>query len=235
MRSSIGDNAMSNREQEDLLAKIKILYDEFPDFRNIRSMINVMYHAVEYAPKNGSQLIDEQSLDEMLTTVYPGLRLRDSIMAVPLSEYMKIARESKDVEKIKSSVELAINALLNFANVSGKPAYTAPLQKNGNFIDVTYDDFVGKKTAVEISINEGNCPEFERPVNRLSSEHVADNLTIFSNNENIENSQRTCASVTIDRHKLVDLIYFNKVFKDNQMQEDDIERALALGRSIKLY
>jgi hypothetical protein len=31
------------------------------------------------------------------------------------------------------------------------------------------------------------------------------------------------------------LIYFNKVFKDNQMQEDDIERALALGRSIKLY
>ena len=83
MRSGIGDNAMSNREQEDLLAKIKILYDEFPDFRNIRSMINVMYHAVEYAAKNGSQLIDEQSLDEMLTTVYPGLRLRDSIMAVP--------------------------------------------------------------------------------------------------------------------------------------------------------
>ena len=116
-----------------------------------------------------------------------------------------------------------------------EPAYTAPLQKNGNFIDVTYDDFVGKKTAVEISINEGNRPEFERPVNRLSSEHVADNLTIFSNNENIENRQRTCASVTIDRHKLVDLIYFNKVFKDNQMQEDDIERALALGRSIKLY
>ena len=112
---------------------------------------------------------------------------------------------------------------------------TAPLQKNGNFIDVTYDDFVGKKTAVEISINEGNRPEFEGPVNRLSSEYVADNLTIFSNNENIENRQRTCASVTIDRHKLVDLIYFNKVFKDNQMQEDDIERALALGRSIKLY
>ena len=121
MRSGLGDKAMGNREQEDLLAKIKILYDEFPDFRNIRSMINVMYHAVEYAAKNGSQLIHEQSLDEMLTTVYPGLRLRDSIMAVPLSEFMKIARESKDVEKIKSSVELAINALLNFANVSGRP------------------------------------------------------------------------------------------------------------------
>jgi hypothetical protein len=235
MRSGLGDKAMGNREQEDLLAKIKILYDEFPDFRNIRSMINVMYHAVEYAAKNGSQLIDEQSLDEMLTTVYPGLRLRDSIMGVPLSEFMKIARESKDVEKIKSSVELAINALLNCANVSRRAVNTAPLQKNGNFIDVTYDDFVGKKTAVEISINEGNRPEFEGQVNRLSSEYVADNLTIFSNNENIENRQRTCASVTIDRHKLVDLIYFNKVFKDNQMQEDDIERALALGRSIKLY
>jgi hypothetical protein len=235
MNSGIGDKAMNNREQEDLLAKIKILYDEFPDFRNIRSMINVMYHAVEYAAKNGSQLIDEQSLDEMLTTVYPGLRLRDSIMAVPLSEFMKIARESKDVEKIKSSVELAINALLNCANDSGRAVNTAPLQKNGNFIDVTYDDFVGKKTAVEISINEENCPEFERPVNRLSSDHVADNLPIFTNKENIENRQRTYASVTIDRHKLVDLIYFNKMYSDNQMHEDDMERALALGRSIKLY
>jgi hypothetical protein len=234
MNSGIGVKAMNNREQEDLLAKIKILYDEFPDFRNIRSMINVMYHAVEYAAKNGSQLIDEQSLDEMLTTVYPGLRLRDSIMAVPLSEFMKIARESKDVEKIKSSVELAINALLNCANDSGRAVNTAPLQKNGNFIDVTYDDFVGKKTAVEISINEESCPEFERPVDRLSSDHVADNLTIFSN-KNIENRQRTYASVTIDRHKLVDLIYFNKMYKDNQMHEDDMERALALGRSIKLY
>jgi hypothetical protein len=124
---------------------------------------------------------------------------------------------------------------LNCANVSGRAVYAAPLKKNGNFIDVTYDDFVGKKTAVEISINERNHPEFERPENQLSSEHVADNLAIFSNNKNIENRQRTCASVTIDRHKLVDLIYFNKVFKDNQMQEDDIERALALGRSIKLY
>lgn len=235
MKSGLGDKAMSNMEQEDLLAKIKILYDEFPDFRNIRSMINVMYHAVEYAAKNGSQLIDEQSLDEMLTTVYPGLRLRDSIMAVPVSEFMKIARESENVERIRSSVELAINALLNCANDSGRAVDTALLQKNGNFIDVTYDDFVGKKTAVEISIGEENRPEFERPANRPSSEHAADNLTIFSNNENIENRQRNSACVTIDRHKLVDLIYFNKKYKNNQMEEDDIERALALGRSIKLY
>ena len=33
-------------EQADIRKKVKILYEEFPEFRNIRSMINVMYHAI---------------------------------------------------------------------------------------------------------------------------------------------------------------------------------------------
>ena len=58
--------------------------------------------------------------------------------------------------------------------------------------------------------------------------------TTFSNNKSIENLQHN-ACVRIDRHKLVDLIYFSNKYYDNKVKQDDIEKALVLGKSIKLY
>ena len=37
----------SKEDEKDLTSKIKVIYDEFPDFRNVRSMINIFYHATE--------------------------------------------------------------------------------------------------------------------------------------------------------------------------------------------
>ena len=218
------DKAMTDLERDDLLAKIRILYDEFPDFRNIRSMINVMYHAVEAAAKSGSQTIDERILDHTIAAVYPGLRLRESIMDVPVSEFMKIAQESKDNEMIKSRVEVAIKALLDCASNSRRVSRSSLLQKNGSFVEVIYDDFVGKRTAVEVSIDWGNVAFLENPNINVFNNAVRNN----ANNRNIKNV------LTIDRHKLVDLIYFSNKYRNNQIKQDDIERALALGESIRL-
>ena len=66
-------------EQADIRKKVKILYEEFPEFRNIRSMINVMYHSVERASRNGSRTIDEHTLDQTITFIYPGLKLRETL------------------------------------------------------------------------------------------------------------------------------------------------------------
>ena len=38
-------------DETDLSAKIKVIYDEFPDFRNVRSMTNILYNATENAAK----------------------------------------------------------------------------------------------------------------------------------------------------------------------------------------
>jgi hypothetical protein len=225
------DKAMTDLERDDLLAKIKILYDEFPDFRNIRSMINVMYHAVEAAAKSGSQTIDEQILDHTMAAVYPGLRLRESIMDVPVSEFMKIAQESKNNEMIKSRVEVAIKALLDCASNSRGVSRSSLLQKNGSFVEVIYDDFVGKRTAVEVSIDGGNVAFLENTPNiNVFNNAVRNN----PNNRNIKNVQHDSSCITIDRHKLVDLIYFSNKYRNNQIKQDDIERALALGESIRL-
>ena len=231
MNSGQKDKVMADSERDDLLAKIKILYDEFPDFRNIRSMINVMYHAVEAAAKSGSQTIDEQILDQTIAAVYPGLRLRESIMDVPVSEFMKIAQESKNNEMIKSRVEVAIKALLDCASNSRGISRSSLLQKNGSFIEVIYDDFVGKKTAVEVSIDGGNVAFLESTPNiSVFNNAVRDN----ANNRSIKNVQHDSSYVTIDRHKLVDLIYFSNKYRNNQIKQDDIERALALGESIRI-
>ena len=176
---------MTFSERDDLLSKIKILYDEFPDFRNIRSMINVMYHAIEYSEKSSSRTIDEQILDQTIATVYPGLRLRENIMDVPVSEFMKIAQESKNKEMIKNRVGQAIKALFDCASDNGKVIIRSFLQDNGSSIDVTYDDFGGKRTVVEVSIEGGNATSFEGKPNIYISKNGMEDRTTFSNNKSI--------------------------------------------------
>ena len=40
--------------------------------------------------------------------------------------------------------------------------------------------------------------------------------------------------VNMDNTKIVDLIYFNKKYKMQEILDDDLERAITLARSIKL-
>ena len=227
------NSPLSISERDDLLAKIKILYDEFPDFRNIRSMINVMYHAIEYSEKCSSGMIDEQILDQTIATVYPGLRLRDNIMDVSVSEFMKIASESKNNEVIKNRVGEAVNALINCASNNGKVVGTSFSQDSGKSIDVSFVDFSGKKTDVEVSIDRSDVTSFETKPGTDIKVAVARSAT-FSNDTSMENVQQS-SYVTIDRHKLVDLLYFGNKYYGNQIGQDDIEKAMVLGKSIKLY
>jgi len=227
------NSPLSISERDDLLSKIKILYDEFPDFRNIRSMINVMYHAIEYSEKCSSGMIDEQILDQTIATVYPGLRLRDNIMDVSVSEFMKIASESKNNEVIKNRVGEAVNALINCASNNGKVVGTSFSQDSGKSIDVSFVDFSGKKTDVEVSIDRSDVTSFETKPGTDIKVAVARSAT-FSNDTSMENVQQS-SYVTIDRHKLVDLLYFSNKYYGNQIGQDDIEKAMVLGKSIKLY
>jgi hypothetical protein len=229
------NNAADDSEQADLLRKIKILYDEFPDFRNIRSMVNVMYHAVEHAAENGSQTIDEKTLDQTIASIYPGLKLRENLMPVPISEFIKIAEESMSIEKIKSRVELAIRALLSCASDNGRATKAAILRKNGSRIDLAYDDFVGGKTGLECSIGEGNAGCVGIPVVHAPRDNRPKGSDKQGSNSSNENQEQSTTCVEIDRHKLVDLIYFSDKYNNNQVGKDDLERALALGESLNLY
>jgi hypothetical protein len=227
------NSPLSISERDDLLSKIKILYDEFPDFRNVRSMINVMYHAIEYSEKYSSAIIDEQILDQTIAAVYPGLRLRDNIMDVPVSEFMKIASESKNSEVIKNRVGQAVNALINCASDNGTVVRTPFSQDSGKSVEVTFVDFSGKRTDVEVAIDRNDVTSSETKPDTDIKVAVEDRAT-FSNETSMEDIQQG-SYVTIDRHKLVDLLYFSNKYYGNQIGQDDIEKAMVLGKSIRLY
>jgi hypothetical protein len=40
--------------------------------------------------------------------------------------------------------------------------------------------------------------------------------------------------VNIDRSKMIDLLYFSNKYKNNEMLDDDSQRALMLAKSIRL-
>jgi hypothetical protein len=194
-----------------------------------------MYHSVERASRNGSRTIDEHTLDQTITSIYPGLKLRENLMSVPISDFIKIAEESTNVEEIKLRVAMAIKALLNCASDNGRVTKDALLGKDGRRIEVAFDDFVGRKTSLEFSVVDGNSDHIgisaiqEQDDNQLESSMKPGIL-----NRDV-NQETASMRVQVNRHVLIDLLYFGDKYRNNQVGKDDVHRVLALGESLNLY
>jgi hypothetical protein len=222
-------------DEKDLAAKIRVIYDEFPDFRNIRSMLNILYHATENAGKRNAAIIDEQAIDDTIKSVYPGLRMRGSIMDVPLSEFIRIRRNCNDIQILESDVRDAVRNLVNYAHELGSVAKPEDTYGKSSAIDIIYNDPYGIKVAVAVVINKDQVKNFEQIANTVKSSGFVDKLIILTNaNTNGSRIDGTTV-VNIDRSKIVDLIYFSSKYKNNEiMDNDDLQRALLLAKSIKL-
>ncbi|MEM2141192.1 hypothetical protein [Nitrososphaera sp.] len=218
-------------EEKDLAAKVKVIYDEFSDFRNVRSMLNIMYHAVENAGKRDCATIDEQALDDTIKNVYPGLRIRGSVMDVPISDFIKIRRNCSDITTLESGVKDAVRNLVNYAHEVG--AVAKPQKANGSGFDVMFSDPYGTKVAVAIVINQDHAKSFEQISNTLKTTGFVDKLVILTN-ANTSAGTNGSAVVTMDRCKMIDLIYFSNKYKNSELMEDDSQRALMLAKSIRI-
>ncbi len=218
-------------EERDLAAKVKVIYDEFSDFRNVRSMLNILYHATENAGKREVAAIDEQAIDETIKNVYPGLRIRGSVMDVPISDFIKIRRNTSDIAALESGVKDAVRNLVNYAHEVG--AVARPQKTDGNGVDAMFSDPYGTKVAVAVVINRDHAKSFEQISNKLKTAGFVDKLVILTN-ANTTVGGNGSAVVTMDRCKMIDLIYFSNKYKNNEMMEDDSQRALMLARSIRI-
>jgi hypothetical protein len=225
--------SVSEEHERDLAAKIRVIYDEFTDFRNVRSMLNIMYHATENAAKRSVDDIDEQSIDETIKNVYPGLRIRGSLMYVPISDFIKIRRNCNDIHTIESGIRNAVKDLVNYAHQVGIVARPEAANGEGNGIDVTYNDLYGTKVAVAVIINKDHTKSFEQISNTLRSTSFADRLIILTNANTTSDTKRGFL-VNIDRCKMIDLIYFSHKYNNNQIHHDDSQRAILLAKSMSL-
>ncbi len=222
---------LTAEEEQDLSAKIRVIYDEFSDFRNVRSILNIMYHSTENAAKRGLASIDEQAIDETIRNVYPGLRIKGSVMDVPISDFIRIRRSCNDIEMLQSDVKDAVRNLVNYAHEVG--AVARPHTADGNGADVTFSDTYGTKIAVSVVINSNHAKSFEEISNKIKTSHFVDKLVILTN-ANSNTGSNGNSVLTIDRRKMIDLIYFSNKYKNNEMMEDDSQRAMMLARSIRI-
>jgi hypothetical protein len=87
--------------------------------------------------------------------------------------------------------------------------------------------------AVAVVINRDHAKSFEQISNKLKTAGFVDKLVILTN-ANTAIGGNGSAVVTMDRCKMIDLIYFSNKYKNNEMMEDDSQRALMLARSIRI-
>jgi hypothetical protein len=219
--------------EHDLAAKVRVIYDEFSDFRNVRSMLNIMYHATENAAKRNLGMIDEQSIDDTIKNVYPGLRMRGSLMYVPVSDFIKIKRNCHEIQTLELGIRNAVKDLVHYAHKVGVLARPDPGNGKGNGVDVTYSDLYGTKVAVAVVINKDHAKSFEQISNTLKSTSFADRLIILTNANTTSGTKRSLL-VNIDTCKMIDLIYFSNKYNNNEIHQDDSQRAILLAKSMSL-
>ncbi|GIU70921.1 MAG: hypothetical protein KatS3mg003_1628 [Candidatus Nitrosocaldaceae archaeon] len=229
IRVNVKDLTFSSYEA-DITNKIRVIYDEFKEFRNIRSMLNIMYHTMETAKRKGVNVITEEVIDETINHAYPGLRVKGSIMNVPISEFIKIRREYRDDERLELSVKNAIKSLVMFAHEKGKILPEQLDIENTSDIDAIYVDDKGKRIGVVVTISKDHTKIFER-INKLKKEGV-DKLIVLTNANTVSQNGNTV--ISLDKCKMVDLIYFSNKYKQEEIEEPDTDRALVLAKSVLL-
>lgn len=226
--------------ENDLETKIRLVYDEFPDFRNVRSMLNIFYHATEQASKRGSFLIDESIIDDTIKIIYPGSKIRGSLMNVPLSDFIQIKKSVNSMDTIEPDIREAVRNLLTITNYEG---YVNELNFDnpvGEDIDITYNDSYGSKIAVSVVIKDEPMKTQKQISNASKSLNIVDRLVVLTGSTNrifggtSRNGNDVTTIVNMDNTKIVDLIYFNKKYKKQEILDDDLEKAITLARSIKL-
>ncbi|MDQ4073566.1 MAG: hypothetical protein M3162_04590 [Thermoproteota archaeon] len=221
-----------SEDKKDLTSKLRVIYDEFPDFRNIRSILNILYHATESSFKKNSLRIDEKSLEETIKNVYPGLRLRGSIMGMPISDFIKMRKLSIDRNILESSIKDAVRNLINYVEELGTVKKTRE-QTQADFIDAMYNDQLGKKIGVTIAVDNDKNKNFDKIINSTKRNSMVDKLIVLTTNiTNIKNSGTIV--VTVDKWKMADLLYFSKKYANKEIKSEDPQKAIQLAKSIQL-
>ncbi len=223
----------NNVDKNDLSSKTRIIYDEFPDFRNIRSVLNILYHCTDIASKKNSYGIDEQSIEEAIKNVYPGLRLRGSIMGIPISDFIKMRKVSIDKSSLVNSITDAVKNLIDYVEELGTVKKSNDKIPAG-YLDAVFKDHFGKKIGVAIAIDSDKNKNYDKIVNSAKRNSFVDKLIILTTNiTNVKNNGTTF--VTIDKLKLIDLLYFSKKYIDKDIKLEDPQKAILLAKSIQLF
>ncbi|MEM0367454.1 MAG: hypothetical protein QW383_03015 [Candidatus Nitrosocaldus sp.] len=229
IRQNVKDLRFSIHES-DIVGKIRVVYDEFIEFRNIRSLLNILYHAMEVAASRGDKVLSEEAIEEAIKQAYPGLRVRGSLMNVPIAEYMRIRREHSSNDTLEYGVKQGVKSLLALMQEQGRVSrveYDTAI--NSINAEATYIDINMKKVGVMVILGKDYASMKDVYHEGIS----VDRLIVLNNTGN--NGSNGAVFVSMDKYKIADLIYFGQRYSKKEITDLDVEKALLLARSILLY
>ena len=218
----------TKKQQNDLTGKIRVLCDEFPDFTSVRSLINILYHAMEKSYQLNHEEISEEALDETIKNAFPGLKVHDSVLDVPIGQFLKLRLESIE-SKTQSKIKEAISNLVNFAHDTGM--ITKP-ENSKRMLDAIYTDKYGTKIGIAVAMNKDHDKNSISIQNILKASAFVDKLLILTNTNVPKTPQATI--INIDKVKMVDLLYFSNRYSDNKILEPENEKIHALAKTISI-
>ena len=223
------NTTITDGQRNELLSQIKILYEDF-DFRNIRSILNIMYSAFEIASNKKMSIISEQILDETLRKTYPGLKIKGSLVDISISDYIKIKNRIDASSDIKKDIVNSLRELINYLhqhNIKCKYEYYLPLEEA---VKIIYKDHSGSTSQMTMLLNESTLTNMESTVFNNIERTVKD-----FNYPKITTTNNESISINLDRTKIIDLLYVYDKINRNLHTQADNNKIFLLAKSINLY
>ncbi len=214
------------RQMEDELAgKIQVLYEEFPEFRSVRSVINILYHSMEKSSQMGLDKVDEGTIDDAIRQTYPGLRVRGSIMDVPISDFIAI-RNNFGAPSSDRDLREAVRNLTSLAEEMGS---ISRIENQNLPLDILYQDPYGARVGLVVVTGTDGKESLEG-LSNMAKSAVVDKLVILTDKR--IPSPYNATVVNVDKSKLVDLLYFSSKYNDKKIGQSDNARAEMLAKTL---
>ena len=223
------NTTITDGQRNELFSQIKILYEDF-DFRNIRSILNIMYSAFEIASNKKMSIISEQILDETLRKTYPGLKIKGSLVDISISDYIKIKNRIDASMDIKKEIITSLRGLINYLhqhNIKCKYEYYLPSEEAVNII---YKDHSGSTSQITMLLNESTLTNMKSTV----FDNIETTVKDF-NYPKIKTTNNDSISINLDRTKIIDLLYVYDKINRNLHTMADNNKIFLLAKSINLY
>ena len=136
-------------------------------------------------------------------------------------------------DALESNVRDAIKNLLAYTTQTGSVTGVNIDNIIGNSIDAVYNDNYGTKIAVAVVVNKDHSKALAQISSAAKSLSLVDRLVVLTNTGTAVGENGTTV-VNMDKGKLINLIYFNDKFKNEELLKDDLEKAVVLAKSMKL-
>ena len=224
------NTTITDDQKHELFSQIKILYEDF-DFRNIRSILNIMYSAFEIASNKKMSIINEQILDETLRKTYPGLKIKGSLVDISISDYIKIKNRIDSSRDIKKEIVNSLSELINYLHKHNlKCKYESYLPLEEEAVNIIYKDHRGSTSQITMLLNESTLTKMQRTVLNNMETKVND-----YNYPKITTTMNDSISINLDRTKIIDLLYVYDKINRNIHTMADNNKILLLAKSINLH